>query len=92
MLYMTIDGIPKCVSPMLRRAERILREVDLDLLEHLHQLPCAYPGGLDSHAARLTAAHMVGRAIGRGDCIRWVAEGEHSDALSAYEHGQLRES
>ena len=82
MLYLMIEGTPKCQSQKLLDAEELLREADPDLYEMAIKLTCAYPVGLDKHlTARTMAAHTIRRVLGQHTAIEWVGCGAHAAAL-----------
>lgn len=81
MLYLMINGTPKCCSTTLRDAEQRLADADPDLYEEVHKVTCAYAAADHSENRRNVAIHTLKRALPAGTDFRWVSEGEHHRAL-----------
>ncbi len=84
MLYLIIEGTPKCQSQELLRAEELLQDADPDLYEVIAKLTCAYPAGLDANlTARTMAVYNVRRALGQHTAVEWADCKAHAAALDA---------
>ena len=85
MLYLMIEGTPKCQSEPLLRAEELLREADPDLYEVAIKVTCAYPNDATPKAAtaREMAVHTLRRVLGQHTAVEWVDRKVHAAALNA---------
>ena len=85
MLYLMIEGTPKCQSQELLRAEELLRDADPDLYEVTVKLTCAYPNDDSPKAAttREMVVHTVRRVLGQYTAVEWVDRKVHAAALNA---------
>jgi hypothetical protein len=88
MLYLMIEGTPKCQSEPLLRAEDLLREADPDLYEVAIKVTCAYPGDATPKAenVRVMAVHTLRRVLGQYTAIEWVGNKAHAAALADEGH------
>ena len=85
MLYLMIDGEPKCQSARLRDAEALLFDADPNLYEVIKKVTCAYPPEPVHETQREMAVHNLHRALGADAEIIWVDHWTHADALEPYE-------
>jgi hypothetical protein len=84
MLYLLIEGVPKCQSELFTIAEGLLVEADPDLYEMAHRLTCAYSAGVIGSEAnrRDMALHAFRRVLGKGVELEWVNYETHAQALT----------
>lgn len=83
LLFLMIDGQPKCQSDRLRDAETLLIAADPDMYEVVKKVTCAYPAGPTTMEVRRRdmAIHNLRRVLGADAEIIWVDAWTHADAL-----------